>query len=434
MGTYIFETFRKMRLSKRPKAHFQSGDHLTIDSRSSPTTICHSTPPPVKSIRQRNTSQNSSEEFFTPIGRFIPKVSGSPTSIVTTPGYDFKSRSCDGTPDSGYVDDSTFTPSSVRNSWSKTASLLVSDSKKKWKRYNAPLFHHNIGYSFKSIRPNEILPLCLFLVIFGSAVFSIFALNNALNKSAWRNNKYDSIEFGHLKTLEKEANSDLRSSAIVDENGNFLGGKKASIQFAYDMTKTGDPKDTMDNEILPVDNADMKPNFENQKVTQEEEVSPENVPKLNEDVLEKLTIQTVDKVMKLFDEIKIKEKAKPNEEKRELLRQKLSEFGHFGTSIVKPLELEIEVDASPDSKNLIPHMTIEVPEEELGFEKELENEKVVEKVEGQNLNQIKVQNPRKKRGSRQSKNGNPFRIDDAQSGRDDNNDGFQYPDDFRFGE
>ena len=90
-------------------------------------------------------------------------------------------------------------------------------------------------------------------------------------------------------------------------------------------------QDTMDNEILPVDNADMKPNFENQKVTQEEEVSPENVPKLNEDVLEKLTIQTVDKVMKLFDEIKIKEKAKPNEEKRELLRQKLR-YGIFRPS------------------------------------------------------------------------------------------------------
>ena len=87
----------------------------------------------------------------------------------------------------------------------------------------------------------------------------------------------------------------------------------------------------MDNEILPVDNADRKPNFENQKVTQEEEVSPENVPKLNEDVLEKLTIQTVDKVMKLFDEIKIKEKAKPNEEKRELLRQKLR-YGIFRPS------------------------------------------------------------------------------------------------------
>ena len=50
------------------------------------------------------------------------------------------------------------------------------------------------------------------------------------------------------------------------------------------------------------------------------------------------------------------------------------------------------------------------------------------------VNFLKVQNPRKKRGSRQSKNGNPFRIDDAQSGRDDNSDGFQYPDDFRFGE
>merc|ERR1712141_157936 len=316
MGVTDYRLFLKlsmMRLSKRPLAHFQSGDHLTIDSRSSPTTIYvadRTSPgdhtPPVKGIRQRNTSQNSPEEFFTPIGKFIPKVSGSPTSIVTTPGYDFKSRSCDGTPDSGYVDDSTFTPSSVRNNWSEKASLLISDGKKKWKRYNAPLYHHNIGNSFKSIRPNEILPLCLFLVIFGSA---IFALNNALNRSAWRNNKYDSIEFGHLKTvLEKEANVDLRSSAIVDEDGNFLGGKKASIQFAYDLTKTRVHKDTADHQILSVDNEDIKPNIENQ----------------NEEVLEKLTIQTVDKVMKLFDEIKIKEKAKQNEVKRELLLQKLS--------------------------------------------------------------------------------------------------------------
>ena len=117
----LFLKLSMMRLSKRPLAHFQSGDHLTIDSRSSPTTIYvadRTSPgdhtPPVKGIRQRNTSQNSPEEFLTPIGKFIPKVSGSPTSIVTTPGYDFKSRSCDGTPDSGYVDDSTFTPSSVR--------------------------------------------------------------------------------------------------------------------------------------------------------------------------------------------------------------------------------------------------------------------------------------------------------------------------------
>jgi len=423
-----------MRLSKRPLAHFQSGDHLTIDSRSSPTTIYvadRTSPgdhtPPVKGIRQRNTSQNSPEEFFTPIGKFIPKVSGSPTSIVTTPGYDFKSRSCDGTPDSGYVDDSTFTPSSVRNNWSEKASLLISDGKKKWKRYNAPLYHHNIGNSFKSIRPNEILPLCLFLVIFGSAIFSIFALNNALNKSAWRNNKYDSIEFGHLKTvLEKEANVDLRSSAIVDEDGNFLGGKKASIQFAYDLTNTRDHKDTADHQILSVDNEDIKPNIENQKVVQDEEVSAENFAKENEEVLEKLTIQTVDKVMKLFDEIKIKEKAKQNEVKRELLLQKLSEFGHFGTSMVKPLELEVEVDISQDIKNLID----EVPEEPV-LEQKLENEKDVEKAEP-TPNQIKVQKPRKKRGNRQSKNGNPFRIiDDSQSGTDDD---FQYPDDFRFGE
>ena len=82
-------------------------------------------------------------------------------------------------------------------------------------------------------------------------------------------------------------------------------------------------KDTADHQILSVDNEDIKPNIENQKVVQDEEVSAENFAKENEEVLEKLTIQTVDKVMKLFDEIKIKEKAKQNEVKRELLLQRL---------------------------------------------------------------------------------------------------------------
>ena len=82
-------------------------------------------------------------------------------------------------------------------------------------------------------------------------------------------------------------------------------------------------KDTADHQILSVDNEDIKPNIENEKVVQDEEVSAENFAKENEEVLEKLTIQTVDKVMKLFDEIKIKEKSKQNEVKRELLLQKL---------------------------------------------------------------------------------------------------------------
>ena len=94
--------------------------------------------------------------------------------------------------------------------------------------------------------------------------------------------------------------------------------------------------------------------------------------------------------------------------------------------MVKPLELEVEVDISQDIKNLID----EVPEEPV-LEQKLENEKDVEKAEP-TPNQIKVQKPRKKRGNRQSKNENPFRIiDDSQSGTDDD---FQYPDDFRFGE
>ena len=109
-----------MRLSKR-SAPQQEPNHKTIDSRSSPTTIYVADESldetPVKNIRQRNKSNSISfvdDGFYTPFKDKIPKVSGSPSSIMTIPGYDFKY----GSPDSGYNDSisssTTFTPSSVR--------------------------------------------------------------------------------------------------------------------------------------------------------------------------------------------------------------------------------------------------------------------------------------------------------------------------------
>ena len=46
-----------------------------------------------------------------------------------------------------------------------------------------------------------------------------------------RNGKYDSIQYGHEKHME---NLQI-PHPILDENGVALGGKKASIQFAYNM-------------------------------------------------------------------------------------------------------------------------------------------------------------------------------------------------------
>ena len=68
------------------------------------------------------------------------------------------------------------------------------------------------------------------ITTFGSAIFTVFMLTNSLNKvQRNRNGKYDSIQYGHEKHME---NLQI-PHPILDENGVALGGKKASIQFAY---------------------------------------------------------------------------------------------------------------------------------------------------------------------------------------------------------
>ena len=114
----------------------------------------------------------------------------------------------------------------------------------------------------------------------------------------------------------------------------MLGGKKASIQFAYNQWQEVIEDESIDSEeetVLANDGIEVAKS----KIKEENElkIEPSN------EMLKKITLETVNSVMKILDEQKAKDK------EREVLLKKLSEFGHFGTSVVKPLEL----DESPNN-------------------------------------------------------------------------------------
>merc|ERR1719384_2640374 len=84
-----------------------------------------------------------------------------------------------------------------------------------------------------SMKINDILPIVVMIITLGSAIFTVYMLTNALNKANRnRNGKYDSIQYAHDGTVSEDS---IYSMTIVDENGIPLGGKKASIQFAYNL-------------------------------------------------------------------------------------------------------------------------------------------------------------------------------------------------------
>ena len=132
-----------------------------------------------------------------------------------------------------------FKPSSLITKLAdKTSDMLsddvkgnLSDLKKRWKKYNSALYSSG-PVRAHSMKLNDLLPIVVMIITLGSAIFTVCMLTNALNRAERiRNGKYESIKYAHEKELGK-----LRvPTPIVDENGVVLGGKKASIQFAYNM-------------------------------------------------------------------------------------------------------------------------------------------------------------------------------------------------------
>ena len=118
----------------------------------------------------------------------------------------------------------------------------------------------------------------------------------------------------------------------------MLGGKKASIQFAYNQWQEVMEDESIDSEketVLANDGSEAG----KAKIKEENElkVEPSN------EMVKKITLETVNSVMKILDEQKAKDK------EREVLLKKLTEFGHFGTSVVKPLELDESPNDAEDS-------------------------------------------------------------------------------------
>lgn len=270
-----------MKVNKR-NVSFSRADPLTIDSRSSPPRA------------------------------MIIEAFSSPTQ-----GHDFRPSTEFRSPDSGFEDShsSEYTP--IRETWNKTY-ILLSGKKKS-------LFDHQVikGSPWPYMRPIEMVPFCMLLLLFGTAIITICTINNAMSRNVSRSAKYVGV---------------LPKMKLVDENGIMLGGKKASIQFAYNQWQEVIEDESIDSEeetVLANDGIEVAKS----KIKEENElkIEPSN------EMLKKITLETVNSVMKILDEQKAKDK------EREVLLKKLSEFGHFGTSVVKPLELDESPNDTEDS-------------------------------------------------------------------------------------
>jgi len=277
-----------------------------------------------------------------------PKVSGSPSSLNgSTPGYGLKfhgSRHREDL-DSGFLDDSTqsgeFKPSSLLTKLAEKSSHIVSpdvknnirDLKKRWKKYNSALYTSGPVRS-GSMKLNDLLPIVVMIITLGSAIFTVFMLTNALNKAQRnRNGKYDSIQYAHDgKTAD--------SMSVVDENGVLLGGKKASIQFAYNMRQKQEQVD---------------------KVEQVKSETHGILGLSDEEIINRLTLKVANDVMKIYDGAQTEDKEKAANKER--LLKKLGESGHFGTSVVQPLDLDKVIEEKTAQKTASKNSLEEIQKE-----------------------------------------------------------------------
>ncbi len=171
------------------------------------------------------------------------------------------------------------------------------------------------------------LPLLVVIVVVCSGIFTILTLNNAIRHAQGRRNaKYQSIEFAHQKRLQSEP------FAIKDENGLPLGGKRASIQFAYDRTYEPSTTETV------LANGKLEHQPSEPKVVVETDGNPGEAVKgaKEEEIpdLDMLTLKVANDVLNLYQQIKQEEAAR--REKKERLLEKVRNFGHFGTTKVNP--------------------------------------------------------------------------------------------------
>merc|ERR1712150_31446 len=324
---------------------------------------------------------------------FTPDSYSTPTTIEHKNAKLYNVSDLGGSPDTGYQSEEKYTPEIISSSEKATKLNLESTEE-----FVTPKFRNSYDYNtfdsnvlkkrkrnMKSQRlfnatdspdsitsklledltkkPNQTMGILLVVIIIASAFFTICRLNaiqldrlsagegfnDQLKDRSWkpstiegaRNGKYASIEYAH----EKRSKDQLR---IVDENGNLLGGKKASIQFAYDLNKqkAEQASEIKSNKEMSDQVAENKKISETEKRAQKGEAldSGNAIDDYEEDFYDSL--QLLDDLKKMGD--LLKENSVESVEKN--IQASLSEgklktlrpFGHFSSSKLRPLELDYE--------------------------------------------------------------------------------------------
>merc|ERR1712126_483231 len=231
---------------------------------------------------------------------------------------------------------------------------------------------------------------------------------NGLDVKTWspstlkgrQNGKYASMEYAH------EMRSNREEFKVVDEDGNLLGGKKASIAYAFDSRKRKkkeqhDQVDSTANGSVEKE-LESKENLSNLQVT-EEESSDE------EDYYE--AMQLLDDLKRMGDLLKQKssdsESTKPdnsldmndvNNIAEEERLKKLKAFENFATTKLRPLDLGLD-DQNPIERNSVKGLESESKTASFKGEENMVNiENVQSENAGENRDNI-VSNKKKRNKS-----------------------------------
>jgi len=113
----------------------------------------------------------------------------------------------------------------------------------KWKWKSKPRFiadsEGNIMDEF-GVDQQQVLGFLVLMIVSASLGFAFLASFRNMNEDSLmeRNGKYDSIGFGRQKVLERSRKEGRVIEEVRDEFGNLLGGKKAAIQFSYEISRS----------------------------------------------------------------------------------------------------------------------------------------------------------------------------------------------------
>merc|ERR1712088_1260195 len=200
-------------------------------------------------------------------------------------------------------------------------------------------------------RPNLTMGFIVAGVIFLSTIIIMYRLssihsNQKVQVKTWspstakgaQNGKYASIEYAH----EKLRNS--KQFQVLDEEGNLLGGKKASIAYAFDSKKR--KEQGHDNEIDTFENQGVESGLNDELLPKDKIAEDESD---EEDYYEAL--QLLDDLKEMGDllqqkstasEISLKETNEPNTKNADERLKKLKAFENFATTKLRPLDLGLE--------------------------------------------------------------------------------------------